>query len=484
VSPRLFAQVPDSEISERRGGLTSNEPKLPDVARETACALANSLRSGTRSVRDVVEAHLDRIAVLDSDLSAFITVNEHGARAEADRLDKVPLEKRGVLHGLPIAIKDLTDTGGIRTTYGSALFANHVPSRDDLVVSRLRNAGAVILGKSNTPEFGFGAICSNQLCGPTRNPFDHALTSGGSSGGSAVAVAAGMVALAHGTDFGGSVRTPASFCGVASIRPTPGSIPAPTRTLGWDSLATHGVMARNVADCALMLGVVTGTHPEDPTSRASSFTSQVRRPRIATSPDLGVAPMSVECRERFSEVAADIARHFGPITSAAPDCKGSADTFKVLRSAHIEHSFGHLSGRFNEALTPTVEWNIAQGQNISAHDYLVAEAKRTILYRNFIKFFSEYDLLITPAASVLPWSNEIREITTIDGNALSSILDYLTITSTISLVGFPVLTIPAPQGSHLLPFGVQVIARPGEESLLVSFGRQLETVNFIHKFAA
>lgn len=483
MSPRLRAPVPEPEISGRRGD-SSREPQSPDVTRETACTLANSLRSGTRRVRDVVEAHLDRIAALDSDLSAFITVNQHGARTEADRLDQIPPEQRGVLHGLPIAIKDLTDTRGIQTTYGSALFANHVPARDDLVVSRLRDAGAVILGKSNTPEFGFGAICSNQLCGPTRNPFDHALTSGGSSGGSAVAVAAGMVALAHGTDFGGSVRTPASFCGVVSIRPTPGSVPAPTRTLGWDSLTTHGVMARNVADCALMLSAVTGAHPDDPTSRLASLISQANRPRIAISPDLGVAPMSLECRERFSEVAAHIARHFGPVTSAAPDCQGSADTFKVLRAAHVEHSFGHLSARFKEALTPTVAWNIAQGQNISAHDYLAAEAGRTALYRHFIKFFSEYDLLVTPAASILPWSNEIPEITVIDGNALPSILDYLTITSTISLVGFPVLTIPAPQGSHSLPFGVQVIARPGEESLLVSFGLQLEAANFIHRFAA
>ena len=435
-------------------------------------------------MRDVVEAHLELIDARNSDLSAFITVNEQGARADADRLDKLPPEQRGVLHGLPVAIKDLTDTGGIRTTYGSALFADHVPAGDDLVVSRLRNAGAVILGKTNTPEFGFGAICSNLLCGPTRNPFDHALTSGGSSGGSAVAVATGMVALAHGTDFGGSVRTPASFCGVVSIRPTPGAVPSPTRTLGWDTLATHGVIARNVADCALMLGAVTGTHPADPVSNPASLTSPTNRPRIAVSADLGVAPMSLECRERFSEVVSDIARHFGPVSSAAPDCQGSAGIFKVLRAAQIEHAFGHLSARFKEGLTPTVAWNIAQGRNISAHDYLGAEAGRTALYRNFIKFFSEFDLLVTPAASVLPWSNEIPEVTAIDGNALPGILDYLTITSTISLVGFPVLTLPAPQGSHSLPFGIQVIARPGEESLLVSFGLQLETANFIHRFAA
>jgi amidase len=437
--------VPDSGASARDGGFASKELQSHDVTLEDACALAHVLRSGTRRVRDVVEAHLDRIARLDPDLSAFVTVDECGARVQADQLDKLPPENRGALHGLPIAIKDLTDTGGLRTTYGSALFADHVPANDDLVVARLRHAGAVILGKSNTPEFGFGAICSNQLCGPTRNPFDRALTSGGSSGGSAVAVATGMVALAHGTDFGGSVRTPASFCGVASIRPTPGSIPAPSRALGWDSLATHGVIARNVADCALMLGAMTGAHPDDPTSRFPAATSQIHGPRIAISADLGVAPMSAECRERFAQAVAHLVRNVGPVTSTAPDCRGSPATFKILRAANIRHSYGHLSDRFKESLTPTVEWNIEQGEKISAKDYLAAESERTSLYRRFTKFFSDYDLLITPAASVLPWPNEIPEITTIDGAALPSVLDYLTITSTISLVGFPVLTLPSPR---------------------------------------
>jgi amidase len=458
----------------------------PDAsAHETACRLGTALRSGKRSARDVVEAHLDRIARLDSDFAAFVTVDADGARAEADRLDKLPRQQRGVLHGLPVAVKDLVDTAGLRTTSGSALFADHVPAADDLVVARLRQAGAVILGKTNTPEFGFGAICSNPLCGPTRNPFDRALTSGGSSGGSAVAVATGMAALAHGTDFGGSVRTPASFCGVTSIRPTPGTIPAPSRALGWDTLSTHGVIARTVMDCTLMLNAIAGADPDDPASRLGGAPSPVDRPRLAMSADLGgVAPMSSACRERFAEVVAHLADTFGPIAAAAPDCRGAPAAFKTLRAAHIKHSYGHLADRFKGSLTPTVAWNIAQGDNISAADYLAAEAARTRLYRRFAKFFSGYDLLIMPAASVLPWPNEIPEVTAIDGHALPGILDYLTITSTISLVGFPVLTLPSPQASrHPLPFGVQVIARPGEEALLCAFGLRMEAAGFTQNFA-
>ena len=198
-------------------------------------------------------------------LSAFITVDADGARRQADACDAASAPM-GPLHGVPIAVKDLTNTRGLRTTYGSLLFQNHVPDQDELVVARLRQAGAVIIGKANTPEFGFGAVCTNRLCGPTRNPFDVALTSGGSSGGSAVAVATGMVPLAHGTDFGGSVRTPASFCDVVSIRPTPGRIAAPTRALGWDMLATHGLLARTVDDLELGLSVCAGPDVRDPLS--------------------------------------------------------------------------------------------------------------------------------------------------------------------------------------------------------------------------
>lgn len=231
----------------------------------SATTIARAITKRELSSREVVDAHLERIARSDVQLAAFVTVDAEGARRAAQICDEAPAPT-GPLHGVPVAIKDLTDTAGLTTTYGSALFRNYVPAEDDLVVARLRRAGAIVLGKTNTPEFGFGAVCTNRLCGPTRNPFDFSLTSGGSSGGSAVAVAAGMVPLAHGTDFGGSVRTPASFCDVASIRPTPGRIPSPLRPLGWDMLATHGFLARGVDDLALALSVCEGSDVRDPVS--------------------------------------------------------------------------------------------------------------------------------------------------------------------------------------------------------------------------
>lgn len=267
----------------------------------SAVALATALAKREVSAREALEAHLARIAAHDARLAAFITVDADGARRQADACDAAR-KTLGPLHGIPIAVKDLTNTQGLRTTYGSLLFKDHVPAEDELVVARLRRAGAVIIGKTNTPEFGFGAICTNRLCGPTRNPFDPDMTSGGSSGGAAVAVATGMTSLAHGTDFGGSVRTPASFCDVVSIRPTPGRIPAPLRPLGWDMLATHGLLARQVDDLELGLNACIGTDIGDPLSSRMEEGLQPDKNRIklAVTPDFGVAPVSNEVRSRFS----------------------------------------------------------------------------------------------------------------------------------------------------------------------------------------
>lgn len=454
--------------------LPSNEAPLCD---RSAVELVAAMRAGRLAVGDVVAAHLARIAALDPALAAWITVDAEGARAAAAALDARPQRERGPLFGLPVGVKDLIDTAGLATTQGSILHADRVPARDDLVVARLRAAGAVILGKTNTPEFGMGAVCVNRLCGPTRNPFDPALTSGGSSGGSAVAVATGMAAAALGTDFGGSVRTPSSFCGTVALRPTPGRLPAPGRALGADTTATQGVMGRSVEDCFLLLDALAGPDPHDPTS-AIVDRPAVAAPRVAVSVDLGVAPVSVAVRARFAEAVAALAETIGPLTPAAPDCSGAVEAFKTIRAAHVRQAYGPLVERFGDRLTPTVAWNIAAGAGLSADAYLAAEAERTRLRRRFADFFADHDLLITPAAAVLPWPNEDGEVTAIDGRPLGDVLDYLAITFVVSLTGHPVLSLPAPQGDHRLPFGLQIVARPGEEATLRAIGRRLEAAGF------
>lgn len=455
---------------------------MTSVFELTATDLARTIARGELSSRDAVEAHLARIASLDTELAAFVTVDAEGAQRAAQICDAVPAPI-GPLHGVPVAIKDLTDTAGLTTTYGSALFRDHVPAEDDLVVARLRRAGAIILGKTNTPEFGFGAVCTNRLCGPTRNPFDPALTSGGSSGGSAVAVAAGMVPLAHGIDFGGSVRTPAGFCGVASIRPTPGRIPSPRRPLGWDMLATHGFLARSVDDLALALSVCGGGDAQDSLSVGSLSDDRplADHPRIAVTPDFGVAPVAREVRTRFG-AACEALASVADIVPSSPDCSGAIETFRTLRAAYVANSYGELLRTRRAELTPTVIWNIEAGAKLSAEDYLNAERRRTAIYRSFRELFTRADFLVAPAASVFPWPNEISDVTMIDGAALETPIDYLAVTFIVSLVGFPVLTVPARQDANELPFGIQIIAPPGCESRLFAFGRAIENeLGFSHR---
>lgn len=422
------------------------------------------------SVTADLEACLGRIAAQDGALKSFITVGADSARLAAAALDAA--ETRLPLHGLLLGVKDLADTAEMRTTYGSSLYANHRPASDDLIVARARAAGAVIVGKTNTPEFGFGAVCTNRLCGPTANPLDLALTSGGSSGGSAAAVAAGLVPAALGSDFGGSVRTPAAFCGIVGFRPTPGRLPAPGRGLAWDGLSTAGFLTKAVSDSRWLLEVLEGPERADPISERAWPVQGTGR-RLAASADFGgVAPVAQAVRAGFEEALAEL-RLSG---RAAPDCTAAPAVFATLRAAVIRHNLGPLLERHGEALMPTVRWNIEQGEGISAGAYLAAEAARSRLYRDFLGFFGTYDFLVTPAASVLPFPSEQGEVTEIDGRPLPSLIDYLLVTSIISLVGCPAVSIPYWPRGAALPIGLQLVAAPGQDYALLEFAEELQAL--------
>jgi amidase len=425
------------------------------------------------SATAATEASLATIARKDPGLCAFLTVATDDARRRAAALD-ASSDIVGPLHGVPVAIKDLSDTAGIRTTYGSLLYRDHVPDADDAVVARLKAAGAVIVGKTMTPEFGFGAVCVNKLAGPTRNPFDPRRTSGGSSGGAAVAIATDMVALAHGTDFGGSVRTPASFCGVAALRPTPGRLANPSRKLGWDMLATAGFLAASVDDLALAIDAVAFRDPRDPLSiRDFPKATRGRTLRIAWTEDFGVAPVAQAVRRPFRQAIAKLAAAFGG-TSAHPDCADAIATFHTLRPALIRQAYLPLYEKHGDALTETVRWWIERGAKTRAADWLAAEAARTALYRRFLAFFETHDILVAPAASVLPWPNEIGDVTEIDGVAMPTLVDYLAVTFVVSLVGCPVVTLPIGLSPEGLPVGAQFIAAPGRDADLLAWAARIE----------
>lgn len=441
-----------------------------------ARAIAQAVWDGRINAASVVSEALQRIEAVDGRLNAFLALSAT-AEAEAMALDGRP-RRGGELCGVPVAIKDLTDTAGLTTTYGSSVFRDHVPAEDDLVVKRLKAAGAIVIGKTMTPEFGFGAICGNALRPATCNPWDLSLTSGGSSGGSAAAVAAGLVPIAHGTDFGGSVRTPASFCGVLSLRPTPGLIPSPKRALAFDTLATHGVIARTVDDLELFLDAVAGPDPRDPTSWRAELEPAVvpQRPfKLAATEDFGgVAAVSRAVRAATRDAVAAIPAALGAVEWSTPDCAGSIETFKTLRQPLIRQAYGALVYQHGDALSPTVRWAVGQGDGVSAADYVAAEVQRSALWRRFAAFLTRYEALIAPAASVLPWPNAEPDVTEIDGVQLASVIDYLAVTFIVSLAGCPVVTLPA-WTAGAVPFGIQLIGAPGSDRRLLAIARIFET---------
>ncbi|HTO48802.1 MAG TPA: amidase [Burkholderiales bacterium] len=456
---------------------------MADLTRLPAAAAAAAIAAGQVRSGELVEACLGRIAALDGTLKAFITLCGDQALAEAQRADRERSagRLRGPLHGVPVAIKDITLTAGIRTTFGSRVYENHVPDVDDACVAKLREAGAIIIGKTNTPEFAFGALCTNALQGPTANPYDASFSSGGSSGGSAAAVAAGMVPLAQGTDFGGSVRTPASFCGVVGLRPTPGRIPAAPKRFAWNAMSAHGILARDVGDAALMLEAMSGADSGDPLSagigpwRAASLDKAgPAQPRVAYSTDLGFAKVHSEVTRVFDR-AIDAMRPLDlELVPGAPDPAGAQHAFETLRAGQLYASYAELCERHRERLSPSFLWNVDRGRGISAFDYLVAEAERSRLYEGFARFFRDHDILATVSAAVPPFPNTQENVAEIEGVAMANIIDYLRITYLISLVGFPAVSIPCGFTAAGLPIGMQLVARPFEETALLGFARRLE----------
>lgn len=447
---------------------------MTDILLKSMTAQRAALAAGELTSVALVAAHLEQISRLDGTLRAFITVDAKGARAAAAEADRRRAQgDTAPLLGLPVSVKDLVDTKDLRTTYGSAT-SDHVPAEDDLIVARLRAAGAVIIGKTNTPEFGFGAICQSPAGGTTCNPWNPKLTSGGSSGGAAVATVTGMSSLALGTDFGGSVRTPASFCGCWSLRPTPGRLPEPKRPLAFSSLATQGFLTRAPEDLELALNVLSGPSPLDPVSERHWPEPPSGPLRIAASDTLnGAYPIDAEVSQAFAAAVTRLESVFGKVSATAPDVTGGVEAFKTLRAAESWFKFGKLVTEHPDQVSPTFAWNVKRGAQINAEQTLGAEVVRSRVYRAFMSFFEDHDVLVTPAASVLPWSNEISDVSEVGGEPTQTIIDYLACTFLISLVGMPVLCAPIGQTPEGLPFGVQLIARPGAEATLFAAARQM-----------
>ena len=425
---------------------------------------------------ELIEASLARIAAVEPLVNALPTLSAERARKAAGALPQ-----KSLLAGLPIAIKDLVEVKGVRTTRGSPLFAEHVSPHSDILVERLERNGAVVIAKSNTPEFGAGGNTFNEVFGRTLNPWNTSLTCGGSSGGAAVALATGEVWLAHGSDLGGSLRTPASFCSVAGLRPSPGRVAAGPRTDAFDTLSVEGPMARNVGDLALMLDAMVGADPADPLALPApgrAFTSHVdaAKPpkRVAFTPDLGSLVVASEVRD----VCARAARRFeglGTVVEhASPEMGDAREIFQVLRAQKFAIAHADKLARHRDKLKPEVIWNIERGLRLGAEEIARAVLARTALFYRVADFFRRYELLLCPAAPVPPFPVEERYVAEVEGHKYETYIDWVAVTFAITLTGCPALAIPCGFSADGRPIGLQLVAPPRGEAALLEAAKLFE----------
>jgi amidase len=427
---------------------------------------------------DTLDALEQRVAAVDPIVNALPTLCFDRARDYAKRLMTKPISERGALKGIPVAIKDLTEVQGVRSTHGSPIFAHHVPQKSDLMVERLEAEGALIYAKSNTPEFGAGAHTFNPVFGATRNPWNTALSAAGSSGGAAVALATGMAWLAQGSDFGGSLRNPASFNNVVGLRPTPGRVAYSRKGRFDSSFSVEGPMARTVADLAFFLDAMTGDDRRDPISKprpAISFLDAAlsrRKPlRIAFSEDLGITPVDPRIRHVLRGAIQKLTAADFVVEEVHPDVSDAAAIFHVLRANSYALSMSELLRTHRDQLKPDIVWNIEAGLALSPDEVRQAELARTALMQRVADFFGDFDVLLCPATIVPPFPIDKRYVDSCDGHVFSNYIEWLTIVSVATLAGCPALSLPCGFTDTVLPVGLQMIGPAnGEASLLSAAG--------------
>ena len=454
--------------------------------------LASQIRTGNLSVREVMEAFLGRIDECNPGVNAFCTLLPQEQALElADTADRALFrgDGAGPLYGLPIAVKDLTATRGMRTTLGSRIFENNVPTEDSLLVRRLKQAGALIIGKTNTPEFGAGSHTFNALFGVTRNPYNLDKTAGGSSGGAAAAVACGMLPLADGSDMGGSLRNPAAFCNIVGFRPSLGRVPYWPNQMAWQSrLGVEGPLARDVEDCALLLSVLAGPDDRDPFSLQedgecfrSELPQDFRGCSIAWTPDLGLLQVAHEVISVCESALPVLERCGFQVEAAHPKLDGAMDVFKILRAAWFAEVGGPLLKKHRHLMKDTVIGNIEAGQKLSAMDLTRADSLRTRLYIRILNFFERYDFLALPSVQVQPFDCDVEWVREIEGHALPDYIDWMSICCIISVFGLPAVSIPAGFTAEGLPVGLQLVGPPRADAALLGAARVFEQATDFHK---
>jgi Asp-tRNA(Asn)/Glu-tRNA(Gln) amidotransferase A subunit family amidase len=432
---------------------------------------------------ELVESCIARIEAVDGALNAAVTRDAEGARAAAEEAETAVLrgEELGLLHGLPVGIKDLQATEGLRTTWGSLLYQDHVPEADDPVVANVRDEGGIILCKTNTPEFGAGANTTNRVFGATGNPFDADKTCGGSSGGSAVAVATGMTPLATGSDHGGSLRTPAAFCGVVGFRPSPGLVPRTTRPVALLPMPVLGPMARSVADAHLLLQAQLDLDKDDPFS--SDDLMQIPEAltgadpgslRVAFSADLGCAPLDNNIRQVFEERAGAFGHIFAEADWRDPDFADVHEAFEILRAVQFVAAHKERVENSRDMLGPNVVDNTERGLTYSLDDVAWAHKVQTNIYTRFRRFFDEADILICPAAAVSPFPHSQLFVEEINGEQMPTYLRWLAMRYALTMALPSAVCLPCGVDHRGLPFGIQVAGPIGSDAQVLETALALE----------
>ncbi len=440
---------------------------------------------------ELLASCIARIEAVDHAVNAMVARDFDRARIAAKAADAAVARGDALpaLHGLPIGVKDLQETAGLRTTFGSPIFRDNIPAGDERLVAAVRAAGAIVVGKTNTPEFGAGANTRNAVYGATGNPFDPTLSAAGSSGGSAVALATGMVPICTGSDTGGSLRNPAAFSGIVGFRSTPGLVANERRGLGWNNLSVAGPMARTVADVCLLLSTMVSDDARDPLAttvhghsvrRAEDFAVPGRidlsRLRVAITPDFGFAPTERHIAEVFGEKT-DLFRHiFAHAENATPDCADADEAFEVLRSlGYLTNHLEKLRAQPQD-VGPNVRANVEEGLRYSAADVARAQSQQTVLYRRWQDFFRDWDVILTPSITISPRSWRELYPAEIDGRQTRTYFHWLALAYAVTLPGHPAVSLPVGVDRHGMPFGLQIVGPRGGDAFVLSVAAELEAM--------
>jgi len=449
----------------------------------SAVEMARLIRAKKLSAREALAAHLQQIERVNPEVNAMVTLAPELAAAAAAKADEMLArgEPLGPLHGLPVAHKDLLETRGIRTTFGSPLYANFIPTEDDLVVERMRLAGAITIGKTNTPEFGAGSQTFNKVFGATHNPYDLTKTCGGSSGGAAVALACGFTPVATGSDTGGSLRNPAAFCNVVGFRPSIGRVPSPKAAFGWSTLSTAGCLGRSVADLALALSTIAGPDSRTPLSIneggelfARPLGRSFKGVRVAWFKDLGGVPFDPRVRAVVDGQRATFESLGCIVEQSEPDFAPAELAFRVLRAWNSANAYGARLREHPDAFKDTLKAEIEEGLRLSGSDIARAETAHTQIWRQFQAFLQTHEYFVLPTTQLPPFSIDTPYPTEIAGVKFDNYIDWMKSCWYISATGNPAASVPAGFTPEGLPVGIQIVGRNKEDFAVLQLAHAFE----------